>query len=57
MGDVRRVGTPALRSAAVPSRSGHEDGTGLEWFGVSGRMNPLRVWTPALRGFENSSSC
>ena len=57
MGDVRRVGTPALRSAAVPSRRGHEDGTGLEWFGVSGRMNPLRVWTPALRGFENSSSC
>ena len=46
---------PRTRSAAVPSRSGHEDGTGLKWFGIAGSLNPLRVWTPALRGFENGS--
>ena len=47
--------SPGTRSAAVPSRSGLEDGTGLKWFGIAGSLNPLRVRTPALRGFENGS--
>ncbi len=52
---VEALSTPRTRSAAVPSRSGHEDGTGLKWFGIAENLNPLRVRTPALRGFENGS--
>ena len=44
---------PRTRSAAVPSRSSHEHGTGLEWFETAGGSDALRVGTPALRGFEN----
>ena len=55
-GSNEALSTPRTRSAAVPSRSGHEDGTGLKWFGIAGSLNPLRVRTPALRRFENGSN-